>query len=319
MTPLAKPDTDDGWLKYAHELDAALACADWSKGARIVLKEVFAQIFGPAKRRIAQLSPSELARRYGAEKSNIVRATRELVSGCALVRVNHGWYRFNKNYEEWTRNGHSRLSPAEIKWAKDAPQIAMSYKNISGDKSDTRAETDLISMETSLTPRPVSDLSPNGDKSDTGAETDLTPAPLIEDSRTLSIENLIKNREGEGEPRPRTLAALGPEYKRVGDLAMELTAELSWGKWVLERGIFGDSAIDIEAAIKEASGVGKLDKGYVAKILARWAREGRPKHVNGKPIVIAKTPDQLAADRAEIDRMDKEKAKLWSRPHGGAK
>ena len=77
---MAKPDLDDGWLKYAHELDAALAVADFTKGARIVLREVFSQVFGPAKSKTARLSPSEIGRRVGMARQNVMRGIDELLN-----------------------------------------------------------------------------------------------------------------------------------------------------------------------------------------------------------------------------------------------
>jgi hypothetical protein len=130
---VANPDTDDGWFKLAHELDAALAVADFSKGARIVLREVFAQVFGKAKRRHAALSPSDLARRTGMDKSHVVRAIRELVDSGVLQKVGEGVYKFIKDYESWTRPGPAvakgqplsprlpRLSKVEVAFAANAP------------------------------------------------------------------------------------------------------------------------------------------------------------------------------------------------------
>src|SRR5687768_6053984 len=57
VRPMAKPDLDEGYLRYAHTLDAALAYADFGKAERVVLRHVFAQVFGPAERRWARLRP----------------------------------------------------------------------------------------------------------------------------------------------------------------------------------------------------------------------------------------------------------------------
>ncbi len=299
---MAKPDTDDGWLKYAHELDAALACADWSKGARIVLHEVFAQIYGPAKRKVAQLSPSELGRRYGTEKSNIVRSTRELVSGGALIKVSLGWYRFNKNYEAWTRNGHPRLSPGEKKWAKDAPRIAMAYKHISGDKSDTKTETSLTPAETSLTPPTVSDLSPNGDKSDTKTETSLTPPPY-KGSAGVSFKN-FKNREGEGKSPP-TFASLGDEYKKLGAWAEEFAGDCAWALQVNRWGLSGHPVAWIKTAMEQCAASGRLTITYVNGTLLGYQREnGPPKPVGKfKPNGVAKPPEPIVDSKKAADAM----------------
>ena len=133
---MAHPDCDDGWLRYAHELDAALAIADWTKGARLVLREVFAQVFGPAKRKAATLAPTDIARRVGGNKSNVIRAIRELVDGGALIRAEDGTYTFVKDYEVWTRRHKGRtvprLSPAEVAYARGASRHAQALRYATG-------------------------------------------------------------------------------------------------------------------------------------------------------------------------------------------
>jgi hypothetical protein len=123
----AKPDCDDGWLKYAHELDAALAVADFTKGARIVLREVFSQIFGPAKLRHARLSPAEIGGRVGMARPHVMRGITELVDSGVLARSADGAYKFIKDYESWTYKGARRLSEAEVVYCHSAPRIALSY------------------------------------------------------------------------------------------------------------------------------------------------------------------------------------------------
>jgi hypothetical protein len=125
---MAKPDTDDGWLPYAHELDAALAVADFSKGARIVLREVFSQCFGLARNRTAILSPSEIGGRVGVMKEHIVKAVGMLVACGVLTRVSRGEYRFVKDYERWTfPDGSARLTKTEIAWCLSAPYVAKAH------------------------------------------------------------------------------------------------------------------------------------------------------------------------------------------------
>lgn len=114
-----------------------------------------------------------------------------------------------------------------------------------------------------------------------------------------------EQREKQSAHPPLEVAGLGPEFARVGELAMNMTSDLSWGAWVQQQALAGHSAADIEAAIKEASGVGKLGKGYTIKILQRWAVEGRPTHgKNGtpKPPPRQDTPEELAALEARRRR-----------------
>lgn len=125
---MAKPDTEDGWIPYAHELDAALAAADFSKGAKIVLREVFSQTFGLSKHRTAILSPSEIGGRVGVMKEHIVKAITMLVACKVLVRVGRGEYRFVKDYEKWTfPDGSPRLTKTEISWCLSAPYVAKAH------------------------------------------------------------------------------------------------------------------------------------------------------------------------------------------------
>ncbi len=145
---MAKPDCDDGWLKYAHELDAALAVADFSKGARIVLREVFAQIFGPAKAPTARLSPAEIAGRSGHIREHISRAIKELVGSGTLSCEADGSYRFTKDYESWTgytrsgSTGTPRLTAAEVVYCKNAAAVALAYKHGYPPKKRTQMVTD---------------------------------------------------------------------------------------------------------------------------------------------------------------------------------
>src|SRR5262245_25620815 len=112
MIAMARPDIDDGWIRYAHELDAALACADFSKGARIVLQHVFTQVFGPGKLKTARVSATELATALGSHKAHFVRAVRELTESGVLVRVADG-FRFNKDYPSWHAFNRGQNRPAE--------------------------------------------------------------------------------------------------------------------------------------------------------------------------------------------------------------
>lgn len=132
---MAKPDLEDGYLRYAHELDAALACADFTKGARIVLREVLSQIFGPAASKTAKIHAAEIVRTYGLHKSYIHRGIKELVESGVIVKVDDYDYQFVKNYENWTKNGTPRLSPEEIEAARTAPERAMSHKRSCGRNS----------------------------------------------------------------------------------------------------------------------------------------------------------------------------------------
>jgi len=128
--------------------------------------------------------------------------------------------------------------------------------------------------------------------------------------------------EGEGElktpPAPPFSIRLGPEYAPVGEFAMQVGGDVSWGPWVDRQGQAGHSASDIRAAIEEASGAGKLRQPYVAKILQRWAIEGRPKNGHAAPIpAVVKTPIQ----RPDLPRTPRFEAihRMWDAIEAGGK
>jgi hypothetical protein len=108
-------------------------------------------------------------------------------------------------------------------------------------------------------------------------------------------------REEEGEessPPPPAPPDLGPEYASLGEWAIQLGDDVSWGRWVLQHGRCGHAAKDIRAAIEEAAGAGKLSQAYVAAKLRGWAAEGgRPKRKgenNGRTAVQQRPEETLA-------------------------
>ena len=225
---MAKPDLNDGYLRYAHELDAALACADFTLGARIVLREVFAQIFGPAKRRTAVVSPSETARRYGLEKSNLLRGVRELIESGVLRKIGECEYHFVKDYESWTRNGRRRLSESMVVAAREAPRMAMSYKHLSGVNPDTqhgvnRDTSDKRTLITGVNPDTVtvSIQTPNGVNRDT---------PPVVPPRPPTGERARKKETGDlpETPPPGASAPAGARTRETADELIAIAAR-RWG------------------------------------------------------------------------------------------
>lgn len=125
---MAKPDLDDGYLKMAHELLAAVMVAHTSQVARVVLFEVFSQIYGPAKRPTATLRPVEIARRTGLQASNISAAITSLLDRGMLLREGLSAYRFVKDYDSWEHAGEPVLGPKMASYAAHAPVLAMSHR-----------------------------------------------------------------------------------------------------------------------------------------------------------------------------------------------
>lgn len=97
--------------------------------------------------------------------------------------------------------------------------------------------------------------------------------------------------EGEGEENPPLPPAisLGPEYTQLGEFAIQLMGDVSWGRWVSQQGMMGHSASDIRACLEECAGAGKNSQAYAASKLRGWATEGgRPRRkaeTNGRTAV----------------------------------
>jgi hypothetical protein len=282
---VAKPDIDDGWLKYAHELDAALAVADFTKGARIVLREVFSQIYGPAKKRTAKVSPSAIGAACGMDRHNISRGLKELVDGNVLRKQDDGVYTFNKDYETWLESGrgarpnHPRFTPEEMAWCRNAPALAMSYKHQKGIPMDTR---DGIPMDTRDgipmdTTEPVDGIQidtagyPNGyQKVSIGIPENASPRTPIEertrDLRLETIETTPTAGEGVSEIEAFARAALGTERYDGEFFGQSLAGWLRMGyrpDWVRD-------AVQLATVNARA---GKTAQ-YVNGCLIKWRRAG---------------------------------------------
>ena len=85
-----------------------------------------------------------------------------------------------------------------------------------------------------------------------------------------------KTEEGERKTSPTPSISIGPEYTQVGELAIELTGDLSWGSWVVNQGRIGHPADWIKRAIEQAAGTDKVKKPYVAEILRGYVEDGGP-------------------------------------------
>ena len=125
---MAKPDLEDGYLRIAHELFAALACAGFTKWEWVVIREVLDQIYGIQKRKTAIISPTKIASQVSTYKQSIVRATSSLVACNVLVKIGEMEYRFIKDYESWTDGKQPRLSLFEGRYCEDAKPAYASTK-----------------------------------------------------------------------------------------------------------------------------------------------------------------------------------------------
>ena len=109
---MAKPRFDDSSVLLNNDLLAGLFGTPATVGLRgEVMAEILVQQYGNLKMDSVVLSPAEFARRNGVEKSNVVRALRELVAFKVLIKVDATIYRINKNYEQYnfTESSKERL------------------------------------------------------------------------------------------------------------------------------------------------------------------------------------------------------------------
>lgn len=123
---LAQPDMKDGFLQIPHEMFAALMLVDLTCEARIVLCEVVAQRYGPAKREWARIKQSELAEQFGVFRSNIGRGIKTLQDRGILVRRGKEFHLVT-DYELWTRKGRPLFTAQRADYIATAPGRAMAH------------------------------------------------------------------------------------------------------------------------------------------------------------------------------------------------
>ena len=241
---MAKPDCDDGWMKLARELFAALWLAPWTDGEKIVLLEVFEQIYGPAKPRRARFSVSALARAVGATRSHVSDALSSLLKRGVLSGNAHSGYAFVKDYERWRRGGEGALSAVRMAHAKHAPARA---KKRRADDPKQAAQSDTIGCHP-LTPDSGA-LTPSGGahRHHPVARTDTIRCHPHIDARARQ-RDLESKRECNSRRRrrslerahdddddsnltPEELDALGPEWAEVCRLAERLIRGRGAGRY----------------------------------------------------------------------------------------
>ena len=111
---MARPDCDDGWIKLANELGAALASADLSAGERVVLWFAIERFFGPQKPRAVEVRGKAVSRATGMSVSGARRAIRSLVSIGILEPIGapeSKQFRLVKDYDRWSDPSRGPLFP----------------------------------------------------------------------------------------------------------------------------------------------------------------------------------------------------------------
>ncbi len=125
---MARPRRKDGFIPLSHELGKAIALANFSKWAQVLLLEILTQIFN-LERTIATVDLKDLADRHHADAGNIRSASLELQHAGAISKTGTQQFNFHKDYEQWNRNGAPRLTSAEAREAKETPKnIAAALK-----------------------------------------------------------------------------------------------------------------------------------------------------------------------------------------------
>lgn len=124
---MASPQLEDGYIRYSHELDAAIAVGGFREMQRIVLRIVTGQIFRPDGPKAARIDVNALAKEFGFDDANLYRAIRTLVESNVLSPTEDRpkQYRFVKDYETWTLNGRTRISPDLVAFCKASKRLAM--------------------------------------------------------------------------------------------------------------------------------------------------------------------------------------------------
>jgi Bacteriophage replication protein O len=147
---VAKPDLDDGYLRLAHELFAAVCCAGFNKWEMVVLREVFDQIYGPHKFPAARLFPTAIATDADTSRQAIHRAIDSLAKSGVIARRSDGEFAFIKDYERWSKGGVPRFSRSEIGFIGRQKKSMASSRSVNNG-AYTRGSDPLNASTTALT------------------------------------------------------------------------------------------------------------------------------------------------------------------------
>lgn len=276
---MAKPDLSNGFLQLAHELFAAVMVAHLPKEARIVLCEVFSQVYGPAKAKACRLSPTEIAVRTGLAKPNVARGIACLLKNGVLRRDGADAYRFVKDYDSWGSDGTPLMPPILRAYAAFAPRLAQSNMAPNLVIETDNASTEVIGQET---PAVVDGLSKNGCFV---IETDNALPYRDKDKRVVvgegdeSVTRSLSEVESDNGSRP-TIWSRRPfrpdpaELARVKDVVGAIDPHAYLGQKVQNTSTL--YPLDwIEDAFALAAGQGDRIAHYANSTLIRWWRQGR--------------------------------------------
>lgn len=288
---MAKPDLEDGYLKIAYELFAALVGSPAVVGLRgTILWEVFCQTYGWAKRPHAELCPTEIARRRGVKRQNVSRALAELVEMKVLSHKGGDAYGFNKDHESYEFGESPEQRQARVSYAIHAPQLAKSHKHEIDAKEARKTESKVIhGAQDDNVDRinndavTASDLIQNRINNDAVSASEVIhsddmseAAPLI-GTRGIELKRETRHLDATAPTTP-TLTSPTPEsIRRIADLADDLAPNEDLGSKVAGW-CAGYPVAWVEDAVRIAW-VGAKPGGraaYANKCLIRWHHQGGP-------------------------------------------
>ncbi len=127
---MAAPDTDDGWFRFALELDSAIGFARLGEAAGVLLRYGLHQVYGAGERpKVMVLRQTELAERTGQDRNWAFKGIGELLRKRILVEATgRHEYRLQKDYERWVgKGGKPLLSRAQVRDCQAAPGYARQF------------------------------------------------------------------------------------------------------------------------------------------------------------------------------------------------
>lgn len=145
---MARPRLINGYLRFAHDLNSALAAVKLTQTERIVLATVLEQTFGIRKRERAILVPYRISRDTGFDRRNVIRAIRALCNFRIIKHEEFDSYSFNKDWESWVSIRVTRIEPAFDenirRWVENAKDRSFNPGDESRDVRTMRQEIEYL-------------------------------------------------------------------------------------------------------------------------------------------------------------------------------
>ena len=280
---MAHPRKKDGYIQLSHELAKAIALANFSKWATVLLFEIITQLYN-LDRDDAQVNLQDLAVRHGADTGNIRSGAIELQNAGAIEKTGPQTYRFDKDYESWNRSGQPRMTQAEVAEAKRTPRrVAESLKTDAPNRVQKDAQTASKRTHPAKADRVQKDAQTASKR--THIETPSpayktggpAPAELKRDKRDKEERDLLREEEIENvtQERPEAWPNTAEEITATFALADEL---YPWSSYpaLAKRLCQTTRAVWVQDALVAASRGGKTPKtwSYITAIVDGYRTEG---------------------------------------------